>query len=80
MPQGAEFLKCCCVGDKKVAAICKDRKDGAEYYFSIVPGGEAFASCPKLSDCREGGLGVRQPSSEVDRRLARWGEQVAKPP
>ena len=80
MPKRVEFLKCACVRDKEVSAIGEYPKDGAENKFSVAPGGEAFASCTKLPDCSERGLGKSQPSSEVGRGLDRRRELVAKPP
>jgi len=61
MPERVEFLKCGCVRNKEVRAIGDNRKDGAEIYLSIAPGGEAFASCTELSDSSERGLSQCQP-------------------
>jgi len=80
MPEGVVFLKCGHVRGKEVTAIGKDLEDGAKDKLSIAPGGEAFATCTEQSYCSERGLGMCQPSSDVDGGLDRGGKPVAKPP
>jgi len=66
MPERVEFSKSGSIRNKQVTAIGKNRKDGAEDWLSVAPGGEAFASSTELTDRSEGGFGECRPSQEMN--------------